>query len=166
MRSNSTKRNSKAALQGRWSIPDETHVTVLQELQALVAQLAQPSSSGSSLYVLQRPGPSSFVVGQDPGGDKFKVALGNQPTCSCRRARHFRNRMTATAAAAATVHMSKSGAACRTGKLAVPAALEHITFLQAPTLHSSQLTCSRLLQGLHVSGLASTLVVCMFKALQ
>ncbi|WIA35392.1 hypothetical protein OEZ86_003838 [Tetradesmus obliquus] len=55
-----------------------------QELQALVAQLAQPSSSGSSLYVLQRPGPSSFVVGQDPGGDKFKVALGNQPTCSCR----------------------------------------------------------------------------------
>jgi cAMP phosphodiesterase len=62
--------------------------TTVQELQALVVQLSQPSSTGSSSnsswYVLQRPGPSSFVVGQDPGDDKFKVALGNQPTCSCR----------------------------------------------------------------------------------
>jgi hypothetical protein len=62
-------------------------VSALQEVQALIGQLTQPSSSANSSnswYVLQRPGPSSFVVGQDPGGDKFKVALGNQPTCSCR----------------------------------------------------------------------------------
>lgn len=60
-----------------------------QALQDLVVQLtdaqrSSESSRNSSWYVLQRLGPASFVVGQDPGGDKFKVNLGKQPSCTCR----------------------------------------------------------------------------------
>eukprot|EP00878_Enallax_costatus_P022781 GHUV01024191.1.p1 GENE.GHUV01024191.1~~GHUV01024191.1.p1 ORF type:complete len:663 (+),score=225.98 GHUV01024191.1:233-2221(+) len=56
-----------------------------QEFQQLQAQLSTPNSS---LYMLQRLGPASFIIGQssldeEHADAKYKVTLGNVPSCSC-----------------------------------------------------------------------------------
>lgn len=58
----------------------------LQEFQQLQAQLDHQNST-TAFYLLQRLGPASFIIGQSADAEhahaKYKVTLGNLPSCSC-----------------------------------------------------------------------------------
>lgn len=75
-------RGSSPNSRGRGSSPGGLEPSVLEAVKRRVRRVQQ-----ARLYLLQQPGPNSFLVGGDSPEHKYKVVIGPQ-TCSCGRDPH------------------------------------------------------------------------------